>query len=249
MGGLVGYFIGTGIDALTADKQLGAGDENIFTTSRGRYSNTGTQGDINFALLALMAAVMKSDDVVKKSELNYVKRFLVSNYGEEQAKELLLKLRDLDPHRVPLTELCQQIKYNTDYTTRYHMVDFLYGLANADGYLSPIEQKTLRHIAMRLGINMQDLMSIHARHFRQQYDTGGAQTGSSYPRGKDPYQVLGLQSTATDEEVKKAYRRYAMKYHPDKVANMSEEVRKNAEAQFREINAAYEAIKQRRGMK
>ena len=61
--------------------------------------------------------------------------------------------------------------------------------------------------------------------------------------------MLGLNSSATDEEVKKAYRRLAMKYHPDKVEGMGEEVKKNAEAQFREINEAYEQIKTARGMK
>ena len=61
--------------------------------------------------------------------------------------------------------------------------------------------------------------------------------------------MLGINSSATDEEVKKAYRRMAMKYHPDKVEGLGEEVKRNAEAQFREINEAYESIKQARGMK
>ena len=61
--------------------------------------------------------------------------------------------------------------------------------------------------------------------------------------------MLGLDNSATDDEVKKAYRRMAMKYHPDKVESMGEEVKKNAEAQFREINEAYEQIKTARGMK
>ena len=61
--------------------------------------------------------------------------------------------------------------------------------------------------------------------------------------------MLGLDSTATDEEIKKAYRRLAMKYHPDKVEGLGEEVKKNAEAQFREINEAYETLKNLRGFK
>ena len=64
--------------------------------------------------------------------------------------------------------------------------------------------------------------------------------------GKDPYKVLGIDSSATDDEVKKAYRKMAMKYHPDRVAGMSEELQRNAAEQMKEINEAYEVIKQRR---
>ena len=60
---------------------------------------------------------------------------------------------------------------------------------------------------------------------------------------KNPYSVLGIVDTATNEEVKKAYRRLAMKFHPDKVEGLGDEVKKNAEQQFREINEAYETIK------
>ena len=48
--------------------------------------------------------------------------------------------------------------------------------------------------------------------------------------------------------MKKAYRKLAMKYHPDRVENMGEEIKKNAEIQFKEINEAYETIKAARGM-
>ena len=65
----------------------------------------------------------------------------------------------------------------------------------------------------------------------------------------DAYKILEVDKSATDDEVKKAYRRMAMKYHPDKVEGLGEEVKRNAEAQFREINDAYESIKQARGMK
>ena len=66
---------------------------------------------------------------------------------------------------------------------------------------------------------------------------------------KNPYEVLGIPPTATDDEVKKAYRRMAMKYHPDKVANAGEQVRQQATDKFRSINDAYEHIKTLRGMK
>ena len=138
------------------------------------------------------------------------------------------------------------------------MLDFLFGIASSDGDVSAQEVRVLRSISNGLGINTRDYISIHARHLAGNY-SGSSNGGGSYNSGrsysnaqankKDPYKVLGLDSSATDEEIKKAYRRLAMKYHPDRVENMGEEMKKNAEAQFREINEAYETLKTLRGMK
>ena len=64
----------------------------------------------------------------------------------------------------------------------------------------------------------------------------------------DAYTILGIDSSATDDEVKKAYREMAKKNHPDKVAYLGEDVRKAAEKKFQEINDAYDRIKKQRGM-
>ena len=63
------------------------------------------------------------------------------------------------------------------------------------------------------------------------------------------YKILGIESTSTDEQVKKAYRKMAIKFHPDKVAQMGEEYQRGAKEKFQQIQDAYEAIKKRRGFK
>jgi DnaJ like chaperone protein len=60
---------------------------------------------------------------------------------------------------------------------------------------------------------------------------------------------LEIDSSATDDEVKKAYRKQAMKHHPDKVSHLGEEIRKAAEEKFQKLNEAYERIKSARGIK
>ena len=257
IGALFGFMIGRSLENNNQRIGSGAGGPQQFgDTNTGRtggyrrYTNTGTQQDLSVALVVLMTAVMKADGTVRKSELDYVKAFLRNNYSEDDAKQLLHKMRDMQETEIPIGDVCRQIKQNTDYTTRYHMLDFLFGIASADGDITAGETQMLRTICIHLGISLGDYTSIRERHVGGSYGGGSRNFGASSAKSaKDPYKVLGIERTATDEEVKKAYRRMAMKYHPDKVANMSEDIRKNAEAQFREINEAYEDIKAARGIK
>lgn len=254
IGALLGFFLGKEIGK--AANLLQDGEPGNGSRPRGPYRDTGTSADVNVALMVLIAAVMKADGEVRRSELDYVKDFLLRNYGEEGGKQMLSALRELTKQDIDVHAVCRQIKTNTNYVSRYHMVDFLFGLACADGSFVSSEQKMLRLIANDLGINYTDYSSIYYRHAGNAsgdagYASGGSRSGfgTSGSSHKDPYKVLGIEHTASDDEVKKAYRRLAMKYHPDKVSGLGEEQKKNAEAQFREINEAYERIKAERGMK
>ena len=240
IGALLGFFIGKSFDSDSDTQAFTQSGDQAF--HHGPYRNTGTQADIHVALLVLIAAVMKADGQVKKSELNYVKAFLRQNYGEERGKEMLKVLQQIVQKDIPIDQVCYQIKVNTDYNTRYHMVDFLFGLGGADGLFDQTELNMLRLIAQYLGIAQSDYTSICERHnssFNTHHSTFG----------KDPYKVLGISKDATDDEVKKAYRRMAMKYHPDRVAGMSEEMQRNAAEQMKEINEAYEQINKLKGKK
>ena len=65
---------------------------------------------------------------------------------------------------------------------------------------------------------------------------------------KDYYEVLGVDKNASADEIKKAYRKMAIKYHPDKVATLGEDVQKAAEEKFKAVSQAYEAICKERGI-
>lgn len=250
IGALLGFTLGGGIDLINARKKT----PKPSAPHHGPYRNTGTAADLNAALIVLIAAVMKGDGAVRRSELDHVKGFLRRNYSETQALELLGLLKDLNQREnIDVFGVCQQIKVNTDYTTRYQMFDFLYALASVDGDVSRGEILVLNVIRSGLGITSSDYISIAQRHTpfhnQQRRDSQASSNKQTQSNGPSAYRILGIEPSATDDEVKRAYRRMAMKYHPDRVATLSEDIRKNAEQQFRIINEAYETIRTARGMK
>jgi DnaJ like chaperone protein len=183
------------------------------------------------SLLVLVAAVMKADGKVLKSELDYVKKFMVHNFGEASAQEAIKMLKDLLNQTIPVNEVCLQIKQNMNYSARLQMVHFLFGIAQADGHVDPTEQNLITHICNQMGIGTSDFESIQAMFV---------------PNTDSDYKILEIERTATDDEVKKAYRRMAMKYHPDKVSALGEEVENAAKEKFQKVNQAYENIKKER---
>jgi DnaJ like chaperone protein len=120
-----------------------------------------------------------------------------------------------------------------DYSSRLLLLQYLFGVALADGKHHPSEVELIHSIAINLGIDQKEFESIKAMYIKE--------TNSAY-------KILEIEATATNDEVKKAFREMAKKYHPDKVGHLGEDVKKTAEAKFTNLNAAYEAIKQERGM-
>ena len=176
LGGILGYFLGNTIEKIGDGVQSSSNNGQPYNAHHGPYRNNGSQNDIDVALIVLIASVMKVDGSVDRAELDYVKQFLLKNYGEEKGKELLLMLRDLvKPETyIDVDAVCSQIKHNTDYTTRYHMVDFLFDLAAADSSFSQAENNILRIIARNLGINAGDFTSIYARHVSSRWEAATA---------------------------------------------------------------------------
>jgi DnaJ like chaperone protein len=193
-----------------------------------------TTGDFNVSLLVLTAAIMKADGTVKKSELEYVKKFYVANFGVEGAKHYIKLLGDILKKDFDVREVSQQIGRFMDYSARLQLMHYLFGIALADGNADESEVEMIERIAMAMGLGATDFQSIKAMFVK---DTESA------------YKILGITANATDEELKTAYREMAKKYHPDKVSHLGEDVKKAAEEKFLKVNEAYETIKKERGMK
>ena len=224
IGGILGLAVGsifdTGTDA---------------TTGQVRGPRTQTlRGDYAASLLVLTAAVMKADGRVMKSELDYVKRYFVTRFGTETANEAVIMLRDILKQQINLKEVTNQLSQRLDYSYRLEMIHFLFGIASADGSVSDDENRVIHTISGYMSITDSDFQSIRAM-FVSQIDAS--------------YRILEIEPTSSDEEIKKAYRRMAMKYHPDKVSHLGEDFKNVAHEKFRKVQAAYEQIKKERGLK
>lgn len=187
---------------------------------------------------------MKADGRVMHSEMELVRTFLRRNFGEiavREGEEILLRLFERQKQmgeaafKNTIRESCAEIAQHMDYSQRLQLLNFLVLIAQADGAVPQSEIDALHFVAASLGISAEDLSSM------LNLSSGGNSLEAAY-------KVLGIDPSATDDEVKAAYRRMALKHHPDRVATLGDDVRKAAEKKFQEINAAKETIYKARGL-
>jgi DnaJ like chaperone protein len=219
IGALIGFAFGTLIDAANLEKY----EKRDITTT----------GDFIISLLVLIAATMKSDNKIAKSELDFVKRYLVKTFGEDETSEMLLLLRDLLKKDIPLDDVGNQIRHRMNYASRLELLHLLYGIISADGSIEISELNVFKSIASSIGVTDNDVRSI-ASMYAQSHDWA--------------YEVLEIKKDASEEQIKKAYRQLALKNHPDRVAYLGEEIRKKANEKFAKINEAYEIVKNERNI-
>lgn len=193
------------------------------------------QNDFKMALIVLITAVMKADGVIKKSELSQFKKIWSEMFGEQQTLEALQVVKSLMNQEIDAAPVARQCAANLQYSARLELIHLLFLVAAADNDIDLREKNTILLIANNLRISNEDYLSIEAMF-------------SKIKSSDWAYKVLQIEETATDEEVKKAYRLMAMKYHPDKVNGLGDEVKEKATEKFRQVKEAYDAIKKIRGM-
>ena len=225
LGGPIGAIIGYSLAGFT-----GQPNSNYQYTN---YPQT-QPGDFIVSLLVLFGSVMKADKQMLKSELDYVKEFLSKQFSRQQVKNFMILFKDITKQDYPLRDVCRQITRSMDHPSRLELIHILFELSQADGKIHPEEIKVIKTICRYLNININDFNSIQAMFVR---DT------------LSDYKILGINKTTTDNDIKKAFRTMATKYHPDKVGHLGDELRVLAEEKFKAVNDAYQNIKKERSFK
>ena len=223
IGGILGYYFASRVERL-AEASVAYGEDQTW--------NQGQRNSFLMSLLVLSASVIKADGKTTSQELSTLRSFFASNFGVQAGNEAEEIVRELLTKDYNLYEVCCQIRSCMDYSQRLQLYHYLVALGASDG-LHQGEIDVLEAIATYIGLSKAEVDSILAQ-FRPSNDSN--------------YRILEIEPNATDEEVKKAYRKMAIKYHPDKVATLGEDVQKAAEEKFKAISQAYEAICRERGI-
>ena len=242
LGALAGFALGSLLD----------GSNGLFgnTYEKGqaeaRNYDEGQRNSFLFSMLVMASYIIRADGRIMHSEMEYVRRFLRMNFGEGaaiQGEQILLNLfeqRKRMEHQNPMAfkntihECGAQIAANLPYEQRLQLLDFLINIAKSDGSVCSEEIAALKEVAQCMGLSPKEVESMLNL------------SGNSL---EEAYKVLEIDSSATNEEIRTAYRRLALKHHPDRVATLGEDVKKAAEEKFQQINNAKERIYKARGIK
>ena len=257
IGALIGYLLGKAVDTyIDGSHQLPGGDgweqrqsrqgsyrqqtgqgqydRGSSTQSRqGRYTADEQRNSFFVSLLVLSSAVIKADGRTHPAELRTVREFIRANFGEQAASQAEQILQRLDSQQVNIYTVGGQIAANMNYSQRLQLFQYLVSIATADGEFSASEKSVLEAIASAIRLTSSDAASIIAMYYQE---------------ADSAYTVLEISPSATDDEVRSAYRRMAMKYHPDRVSTLGPDVQKAAEEKFKKIQEAYATIKKQRGI-
>ena len=251
IGALIGFVLGSFVDAgIESARRLtgssgssGTSSTSGYPGSRG-YTANEQRNSFMVSLLVLSSAVIKADGRTDQAELDHVRSFIRHNFGAAAVDEAMRILDGLNAQQVNIYSVGTQIADNMNYSQRLQLFHYLTQIASADGKFSESEKSVLEAIAGAIRLSASDAASIIAMYYK---GAGSARSGSGSSLDA-AYAILEISPSATDDEVKSAYRRMAMKHHPDKVATLGPEVQKAAEEKFRKIQEAYETIKKERGL-
>lgn len=255
LGAIAGYCIGSLLSEATSTAERENGFNGNGNTFRNDYSDTQfnqrpfeeDRNSFLFSMLVLSSYIIKADGKIMHSEMNCVRNFLRNNFGEQavrQGEDILLKLFEMQKQQGATTfketirKSCVEISFHMNIGQRLQLLDYLIIIAKVDGNVSPEEVYALKEVATYLGLSAQDVDSML-----------NMEASPNQQIGLDEaYKILGISPNATNDEVKAAYRKMALKHHPDRVSSLGDDVREAAEKKFQEINNAKERIYKARGL-
>ena len=240
LGALAGYVFGSMFEGSSEERSDNGGG------SAGNNSAYGQRNSFLFAMLVMASYIIRADGKIMHSEMEFVRNFLRRNFGEaavSEGEQILLNLfeqrkrmEQTNPYAFQnvIHDSGAQIAVNLSYEERLQLLSFLVMIAQSDGNVCDAEIAALKEVAQCMRLSAAEVDSMLNLN------------GDSL---EDAYKVLEIEPSATDSEVRAAYKKLALKHHPDRVATLGEDIKNAAKVKFQQINNAKERIYKARGMK
>ncbi|UKN00127.1 DnaJ domain-containing protein [Paracrocinitomix mangrovi] len=229
--------------------------KNSRTVAGRRYDFMTNESIFNNSLLVLLAGVLKSDEHNSNVEVKYIQQSLSLHFNTARVDQQVAYIQKLTQREnLDHKPICKMIFENYYLTEKVQLMHLLVGIATADAYLSDKEKAYLDEIAARIRLPFPTYQAIfsmfrfktEAQHREQQKRREQKQYSSSMKLA-DAFKILELELNATEKEIKKSYRKLALKFHPDRVIHLGKEHQKIAEQKFQILSEAYEYIKNIKG--
>ena len=234
LGGPLGAVLGAMVGHVFADAPNGSAVPRIEGAPQQDPRVGQQQQELYFVatLVGILTAMMRADGEVRPEEVRTIRGFFRDRLGYRGESEQIVRelIKRFLKEGVDLDALCQDVARVVDYPTRLLLMQCLFDVAMADGHFHPRERAVFERVAQLLGVAAEDLPGSSASH------------GAS-----GDFEMLGVQTSASREEVRSAYRTLVKKYHPDRVEHLGEEFRDLAQQKFVSIQASYERICSSRG--
>ena len=242
LGALAGFALGSLLDG---NNGLFGNTYEKGQAEAGNYDE-GQRNSFLFSMLVMASYIIRADGRIMHSEMEYVRNFLRTNFGVAavgEGERILLNLfeqrKRMDMQnplafRQTIRDCGRQIAANLTYEERLQLLGFLANIARSDNNVCREEIEALKEVATYMGLSEKEVESM--------LNLGGNSLEAAY-------KVLEILPTATDEEVRAAYRKLVLKHHPDRVATLGEDIKRAAEEKLQDINNAKEIIYKARGIK
>lgn len=192
-------------------------------------------------LVQILIHTAKIDGQITRDEVQTIHRFFQNNLRYNQTQMAWVKelIKEATNSSQSLDALLTEFKSTFTYEPRLILLELVYQVLYTKTDVPEDELNIARYIARFLDIPEYDQRTVEAKYrYQRQYNRTG-----TFDQAAKHYATLGLSAGATPEEIKKAYRKLSMQYHPDKVRHLGEEFRAIAEEKMKEINAAHDYFK------